>query len=167
LAIALSQRQPFITGASDNLIEGSRMTWLRRLTTTLLLLFCLVPLGKPLGMVLCFGADGHIAFEPAHDQAHGTAAPDVRGPLCPQMAETFARIDRSVPCTDVAFFASDSGGQLIPASDTRPRLDAPVSAPVLLVVPSPSELPAPLILAECPLPGNHPLTILRSVVLHI
>jgi hypothetical protein len=143
------------------------MTGLRRLTATLLLLFCLVPLGKPLGMVLCFGADGHIAFEPSHDQAHGTAASGTRGPLCAQAAETFARFDHSVPCTDVAFFASDSGGQLIPASDTRPRLDAPVSAPVLLVVPSPSELPAPLILAECPLPGNHPLTILRSVVLHI
>lgn len=143
------------------------MTWLRRLTTTLLLLFCLVPLGKPLGMVLCFGADGHIAFEPAHDQAHGTAAPGIRGPLCPQAAETFARFDHSVPCTDVAFFASDGGGQLIPASDTRPRLEAPVFAPVLLVVPSSSELAAASILAECSLPGNHPLTTLRSMVLHI
>jgi hypothetical protein len=134
------------------------MAGLRRLTTTLLLLFCLAPLGKPVGMVLCFGADGHVAFEPVHDQADGTATPDIQVPLCPQA---------SVPCTDVAFFASDGGGQLIPASDTCPKLETPVSAPVLLAVPSSTELPAASILAECSLPGNHPLTTLRSVVLHI
>jgi hypothetical protein len=134
------------------------MAGLRRLTTTLLLLFCLAPLGKPVGMVLCFGADGHVAFEPIHDQADGTAAPDIRVPLCPQAP---------APCTDVAFFASDGGGQFIPASDTCPKLEAPVFAPVLLVVPSSNELPAASILAKCALPGNHPLTILRSVVLHI
>jgi hypothetical protein len=75
------------------------MAGLRRLTTTLLLLFCLAPLGKPVGMVLCFGADGHVALEPVRDRADGTAAPDIQGPLCPQA---------SVPCTDVAFFANVS-----------------------------------------------------------
>jgi hypothetical protein len=134
------------------------MSGLRRLTTTLLLLFCLAPLGKPVGMVLCFGANGHVAFEPVHDQADGTAAPDIQVPLCPQA---------SVPCNDVAFFASDGGGQFIPASDTCPKLEAPVFAPVPLAAPSSTEPPAPAILAECSLPGNHPLTILRSVVLHI
>jgi hypothetical protein len=134
------------------------MAGLRRLTTTLLLLLCLAPLGKPVGMVLCFRTDGHIAIAPVHDQADGTAAPDIQVPPCPQA---------SAPCTDVAFFASDGGGQFIPASDTCPKLGAPVFAPVLLVAPSANELPAASILDECSLPGNHPLTILRSVVLHI
>ena len=134
------------------------MTWPRRLTTTLLLLLCLAPLGKPVGMVLCFGADGHVAFEPVHDQDDGTAALDIRVVLCPQA---------SVPCTNVAFFASDGGGQFIPASDTCPKLEAPVFAPVLLAAPSSTELPAPSSLAECSLPGNYPSTILRSMVLHI
>jgi hypothetical protein len=143
------------------------MAGLRRLTITLLLLFCLVPLGKPVGMVLCFGADGHIALEPAHDQTNGAAEPDIRRPLCSQAAEPFIGIEHSVPCTDLAFFTSDGGGQLMPASDICPKLGAPVFAPVLLVVPSSPGLPAPSILCECSVPGNHPLTILRSVVLHI
>ena len=41
------------------------MRVLRQLLTILLLLCCLGPLGTPLGIVLCFGADGHIAFKPA------------------------------------------------------------------------------------------------------
>jgi hypothetical protein len=39
---------------SGNIIEDLRMLVLRRLSAILLLLFCLVPLGTPLGMALCF-----------------------------------------------------------------------------------------------------------------
>jgi hypothetical protein len=57
------------------------MPALRRLMTALLLPICLALLGKPLGMVLCFGADGRNAFEPVHTQAHSTASLGVQGLL--------------------------------------------------------------------------------------
>lgn len=55
------------------------MLVLRRLMTALLLLICLAPLGKLLGMVLSFGADRHIAFEPVQTLAHSTALLGVQG----------------------------------------------------------------------------------------
>ena len=63
------------------------MLVLRRLITMLLLLFCLVPLGMPLGMVLCFGADGHIGFEPMHDRSHGTTSAAAAGTVPPTQDE--------------------------------------------------------------------------------
>lgn len=142
------------------------MPVLRRVITTLLLLFCLAPLGKPLGMVLCFGADGHIALEPVHDRGHSTSAPTRTG-LNQQAARLLAGGERADLCVDVTFLASDSDGQLIPASDTCPKLEAPEVVPVLLSVPASTERPAPSILPNCSFANNHSLPILRSVVLHI
>jgi hypothetical protein len=143
------------------------MLVLRQLLTILLLLCCLGPLGTPLGMVLCFGADGHIAFEPVHERPHSTSSPAVPGPLRTQVAETFAAVEHLGPCTDLAFFASDGDRQLLPTSDTCPKPETPPYVPVLLVVPAFTNLPAPPLLPEHSLPRHHLLTILRSVVLHI
>ena len=143
------------------------MRVLRQLLTILLLLCCLVPLGTPLGMVLCFGADGHIAFEPVHERAHSTSSPAVPGSLRTRMAETFAAVEHLGPCTDLAFFASDGGRQLLPTSDSCPKPETPAFVPVLLVVPTFTDLPAPSILSERSLPRDHPVSIIRSVVLHI
>jgi hypothetical protein len=143
------------------------MLVLRDLLRILLLLCCLVPLGTPVGMVLCFGADGHIAFAPVHERAHSTSSPAVPGPLRTQVAETSAVVEHLGPCTDLAFLASDGGNQLLPTSDTCPKPETPPYVPVLLVVPAFTDSAAPSLLCERSLPRNHLLTILRSAVLHI
>jgi len=135
--------------------------------TAFLLFFCLVPLGKPLGMVLCLGADGHIAFEPLHNQAQSTALLAVQELPYQHVATTGVGVTRENLCTDVSFFASDASVQLFRASDACPKPETPVFLPVLLAMPTSSELPAPSLLPEHFLSSNHPLTILRSVVLHI
>ena len=143
------------------------MRVLRQLLTILLLLCCLVPLGTPLGMVLCFGADGHIAFEPVHERPHSASSPAVPEPLRTQLAETFAAVEDLGPCNDLAFLAGDGGRQLLPTSDTCPKPETLAFVLVLLVVPAFTDLVAPSLLSERSLPRNHLLTILRSVVLHI
>ena len=142
------------------------MRVLRQLLTILLLLCCLVPLGTPLGMVLCFGADGHVAFEPAHERPHSTSSPS-QSLLRTQVAEAFAAVEDLGPCNDLAFLAGDGGRQLLPTSDTCPKPETPAFVLVLLVVPAFTDLVAPSLLPERFLPRNHLLTILRSVVLHI
>jgi hypothetical protein len=78
-----------------------------------------------------------------------------------------AGVERHGPCTDVAIFASDDDRNLIPASNTSPKPEAPEALPVELIVPAFTEPPSPSIFPDRSLPRNHPLTILRSVVLHI
>jgi hypothetical protein len=143
------------------------MLVLRRLITMVLLLFSLVPLGTPLGMVLCFGADGHIGLEPIHHRSHGRTSPVAIGPFHQHGTNSFVGIEHSGPCIDVAFFVDEGGGQFLLASDTCPKPVAPGSAPVLAVVPAPSKLPLPSILSDLSVASHHPLTILRSMVLRI
>jgi hypothetical protein len=143
------------------------MPALRRLMTALLLLVCLAPLGKPLGMVLCFGADGHIAFEPVHTQAHDTASLAVQGFPYQHAAITLADVIHVSPCVDVIFLTSDGSTQIIPASDSCPKPDTPVLVPVLLIIPAFTEFPFLSLLPDRSLSGHHSLIILRSVVLHI
>jgi hypothetical protein len=143
------------------------MPVLRRLITALLLFFCLVPLGTPLGMVLCLGADGHIAFEPVHDRAHGPASPAIQRLLYRHAAATLPGIEHAAPCADFSFFAGEGGARLIPASDSCPKPETPAFVPVLLAVSTTSGLLAPSLLPDDSLPRNHSLTILRSVLLHI
>ena len=142
------------------------MPVLRRVITTLLLLFCMAPLGKPLDMVLCVGADGHIALEPVHDRGHSTSAPTRVG-LHQQAARLLAGGERADLCVDVTFLASESDGQLLPASDTCQKSEPQVFVPVLVIMPASTERPASFILPDRALSIRHSLTILRSVVLHI
>jgi hypothetical protein len=113
------------------------MLVLQRLITMVLLLFCLVPLGTPRGMVLCFGADGHIGFEPMHDRSHGTTAPVAAGLFLQHVTNVFAGIEHSRPCVDVTFSVNEGGGQFLLTSDTCPRPAASGSAPMLAMVPAP------------------------------
>ena len=144
------------------------MPVLRRLLTMLLLLFCLVPLGTPLGMVLCVGVDGHIALEPVH---HGAPshffADSPRATLRAARQTTLAGCERHGPCIDVSLSAGDEDGQLLPASETKSKPEVPKMVPVLFVVPASTDLPAPSILPPASLPPYHTLNALRSVVLHI
>ena len=143
------------------------MPALRRLMTALLLLICLAPLGKPLGMVLCVGADGHIAFEPVHTQAHSTASLGVQGlPYLP-VATTRTDVAHAHPCVDVTFIASDGSLQLIPVRDSCPKSETPMLVPVLVIAPASAEFPNTSLLPERSPWRHHSLIILRSVVLHI
>jgi hypothetical protein len=143
------------------------MLVLRRLIIMILLLFCLVPLGTPRGMVLCFGADGHIGFEPMHDRSHGTTSPVAAGLFHQHGTSMFAGLEHSSPCTDVTFFVNEGDGQFLLASETCPRPAAPGSAPMLSVVPALIRLPLTSILFDLSVSSRHPLTILRSTVLRI
>jgi hypothetical protein len=113
-------------------------------------------------MVLCFGADGHIAFEPVHERPHSASSPAVPEPLRTQLAETFAAVEDLGPCNDLAFLAGDGGRQLLPTSDTCPKPETLAFVLVLLVVPAFTDLVAPSLLSERSLTRNHLLTILRS-----
>jgi hypothetical protein len=139
------------------------MPRLRFVLAAFLLLFCLVPLGVPLGMVLCFGADGNIALEPAHDHSRRASS---SGPHCPHAMPGLADVEHP-PCTDVAFFAMDSAGPPLPASEASPKPEAPVFVPVLLVAPASPVPPPASIFPYHSLRRNPSLTSLRSVMLRI
>ena len=143
------------------------MPALRRLMTALLLLICLAPLGKPLGMVLCFGPDGHIAFEPVHTQAHSIASLDVQGLSYQPVATTHADVAHAHPCVDVTFLASDGSIHPIPVPYSCPKPETPMLVPMLVIAPISAEFPHASLLAERSPEHHQSLTILRSVVLHL
>jgi hypothetical protein len=140
------------------------MPRLRSFLTVLLLFFSLISLGAPVGMVLCFGADGHIALEPAHDQSRSVSS---SGLLCPQASQGLAGVEHPVPCADVVFSATDGAAPMLSASESSSRPEAPVFVPVLLVVPTSTERPLPFIFPDHSLRINPFLTSLRSVMLRI
>jgi hypothetical protein len=117
-------------------------------------------------MVLCFGTDGHIALEPAHNHTRNTTAP-TRAETHPQAARVLACIETAGACVDVTFLACESDGQLLPASNTSPRPETSMIVPVFLLMPVSTMRLAPSILPNLYLSRHHSLTILRSVVLHI
>jgi hypothetical protein len=133
----------------------------------LIVVLLLISLAWPLGIVLCFGADGHIALEPIHDRArNASASGGVRSSYQPT-AKVPAGVPHPGPCMDIALFANDGAEQPIPASDPLPQLGAPVSVAELLIAQAFPALPAPSSLSYPSLPTNSPLTSLRSVVLRI
>ena len=140
------------------------MPRLRSFLTVFLLLCCLMPLGAPLGMVLCFGADGHIALEPTHDQSR--RAPS-SGPPGQQASQGLAGVEHRVPCADIAFFATDGTAPIFSASEASPKPEAPVLVPVLLVVPASPVPPPASVFPDHSLRLNPSLTSLRSVMLRI
>jgi hypothetical protein len=139
------------------------MPVLRPLITVLLL----VSLAWPLGLVLCFGADGHIALEPIHDRARSASSPGMVRSSYQPTAEVLAGVPHPGPCMDIALSANDGAEQLILAADPFPKLEMPVLVADLLSVRAFPTLPAPSILSYPSLPTISPLTTLRSVVLRI
>jgi len=144
--------------------EDSPMPRLRSFLTVFLLLFCLMPLGGPLGMVLCFGADGHIALEPAHDQSRNASS---GGLFCQQTWQGLSGLEHPVPCSDVAFFSANGATQSFSISGASPKPEAPLLVPALPGAPASPEWPLPPIFLQRSLRMNPSLTSLRSVTLHI
>lgn len=140
------------------------MPRLRSVLTVFLLFFSLMPLGAPVGMVLCFGADGHIAFEPAHAPPRGASS---AGLLCQQAEQGLAGVEHPVPCTDVAFSATDSAAPMLSVSELGSKLEAPVFVPVLFVAPAFPVPPPASVFPDHSLRLNPSLISLRSVMLRI
>jgi hypothetical protein len=140
------------------------MPRLRSFLTMFLLLCCLVPLGAPLGMVLCFGADGHIALEPAHDQSRRASA---WGPSGQQAPQGLSGVEHPVPCTDVAFSAAEGTAPMLSASDASPKPETPAFMPVLFAAPAFPVPPPASVFPDHALRLNPSLTSLRSVMLRI
>jgi hypothetical protein len=136
----------------------------RSFLTVFLLLFCLMPLGAPLGMVLCFGADGHIAVEPAHDRSRNTSSWEL---LCQQASQELSGAEHPVPCTDVAFSATEGGAPMRSASEASPKPETPAFVPVLFVAPASPVPPPASVFPDHALRLNPSLTSLRSVMLRI
>jgi hypothetical protein len=144
--------------------EDSPMPRPRSFLIAFLLLFCLMPLGGPLGMVLCFGADGHIALEPAHDNPRSASS---WGLLCQQTSQGFSGPEHPVPCSDVAFFSADGAAQSFSVSGASPKPEEPLFLPALPGAPASPERPLAPIFLERSLRMNPSLTSLRSVTLRI
>ena len=140
------------------------MPRLRSVLTAFLLLFCLMPLGTPLGMVLCVGADGHIALEPAHDRSRGASSWWL---VCQQTSQGLSGVAHPVPCSDVAFFSADGAAQSFSVSGASPKPEEPLFLPALPGAPASSEWPLAPIFLERSLRMNPSLTSLRSVTLRI
>jgi len=140
------------------------MLRLRSFLTMFLLLCCLVPLGAPLGMVLCFGADGHIALEPAHDQSRSASS---WGPPCQQAPQGLSGVEHPVLCTDVAFSATEGVAPMLSASEASPKPETPALVPVLLAAPAFPVPPPVSVFPEHSLRLNPSLTSLWSVMLRI
>jgi hypothetical protein len=139
------------------------MSVLRSLIAVLLL----VSLVWPLGLVLCFGADGHIALEPIHDRARSASSPGVVRSSPQPATKVLTGIQHADLCKDIALFANDNAEQLMPASHPFSQLGVPGSVAELLILQAFPALPTPSILSYPSPPTNAPLTALRSVVLCI
>jgi hypothetical protein len=80
--------------------------------------------------VLCFGADGHVAVEPAgHD--HGTDA-DQRSPTKAETGAYFA--DGDLPCWDIPVVDDHHGAHVPLAGASKPSLDPGLLSLVCFVV---------------------------------
>lgn len=140
------------------------MTGLRSSLTALVLVGCLlIPLSAT-GFVLCLGADGHIALEPARNSRCANSMVPTASSW-PQITSVPSQPDHCGPCLDVSLSASTSDDpQMFAAPSASPEFAAPVLALVAFVLPVPVALPQrPYVVlsSSC----AHTLLALRTVIL--
>jgi hypothetical protein len=119
-------------------------------------------------LVLCFGADGHVAVEPMHTPH----APADQAPVAAHAIQTGAQAETACegPCTDFPVIAEDHGAHKPALGSERSSLDARLYAAPALVV---SLIPFDEIVHKVALSPAHSLVIdswlpaRRSVVLLI
>ncbi|MVF23064.1 hypothetical protein EVC37_15780 [Methylocaldum sp. BRCS4] len=113
--------------------------------------------------VLCFGADGHVAVEPAgHD--HGTDA-DQRSPTKAETGAYFA--DGDSPCRDIPVVDDDHGAHVPLAEASKPSLDLgllPLVFLTFLLIPYARLVPRRLRFPDPPITDSR-LLARRTVVL--
>jgi hypothetical protein len=138
---------------------------LRFLLTVVMLLCALLAPVAAMDVVLCIGADGHIAFEIAHNGRSGTAVPQPSAVARLQTAGTLARADHYSPCIDISTLTGDTRQQYPPVLPSLIQSALPALALAPDILPFLPELAtAPPLLALLPTP-NPTLRALRTVVL--
>ena len=140
------------------------MKGLRSSLTALFLACCLlIPLSAP-GLVLCIGADGHIAFEPARNSSCATPMA-LTSPALQQITPFPSQPDHCGPCIDVSLSTSKSDDQqLLSASRSLPKLEAPALVLVTFVLPVSVESPQRYCVVP-PASRADTLLALRTVIL--
>jgi hypothetical protein len=138
---------------------------LRFLLTVVMLLCALVAPVAAMDNVLCIGADGHVAFETAHNGRCGTAVLQQSATVRPHTAVTLARADHCGPCVDIPTLTGDTRQQYLPVLPSPIQSAVPALALVPDVLPlSPALATTPPLLALLSTP-NSTLRALRTVVL--
>lgn len=132
--------------------------------TALFLIFCLLMPMSAVGLVLCIGEDGHIAFEFARNSRCTTPiAPTA--PLSQQITPWTSPSDHCGPCVDVPLLTSEDGRQFIAPFPPLLTLDVPALALSMPLVAIPVISVAPTSAWSSFLTVSSMLTTLRTVVL--
>jgi hypothetical protein len=132
--------------------------------TTLCLVCCLLMPMSAVGLVLCIGEDGHIAFEFARN-SRCTTPIALASTLSPQITPWTSLPDHCGPCVDVPLLTSEDDQQFIASSPPLLAPDVPVLALAVPLVAMPV-VPAVPTSAWAFFPTISPmLTSLRTVVL--
>ncbi|MGH8512427.1 MAG: hypothetical protein ACREV8_00455, partial [Gammaproteobacteria bacterium] len=115
-------------------------------------------------LVLCFGADGHVAVEPAGHH-HRSQAPDRREERLITEKGTYVLETGDSPCTDIPVISEDHGSHkpLIEAKDPSPDTGVlELTAFVIALIPFDELAPAPVFFPDSPTVDSR-LSTLRSV----
>ncbi len=133
------------------------------LTALFLAFGLLIPISST-GLVLCIGADGHIALEPARNSRCTTPMASTSTPA-QQITPLPSQLDHCGPCIDVWLSTSKSDEQqMFSAPSAWPKLAAPVLALVAVVMPVHVEPPQPYCVLP-PASRANTLLALRTVLL--
>ena len=133
--------------------------------TALFLAFCLLMPMSAVGLVLCIGADGHIAFE--HTRNSRCATP-IAPPSTPsyQITQLTSPPDHCGPCVDAPLLTSDADSQqFVLTFPLLLQLEVPGFALVPWVVSASPELPLTPCWLSLPRVTNTTLSALRTVIL--
>lgn len=134
------------------------------LIALLLALCLLMPMGA-VGLVLCIGADGHIAFEPARNSRCTTPSAPTSTPS-QQITPWTSPPDHCGPCVDAPLLTSEADSQqFVPTFPLLLQLEVPGFALVPGVVSASPALPFTPFWLSLPRVTNTTLSALRTVIL--
>jgi len=105
----------------------------RRHLSTWLLAFFIISYGPLNGLALCFGADGHVEVETAHNGQCGPLSqesPQHSGPTLLSGSSVGSSDNHCGPCIDIPISITSADEELNPAFGTFHQLKAPLDAKV-------------------------------------
>ena len=141
------------------------MKGLRSSIIALFLTGCLLMPMSVMGLVLCIGADGHIALEPARNSRCTTPIAPI-STLSQQITPWTSPPDHCGPCVDVPLLTSDDASQqFVPTFPLLLQLEAPGFVLVSWAVSASPELPLTPFWLSLPSAINTTLSALRTVIL--
>jgi hypothetical protein len=145
-----------------------RVPPMQRLRSSIIALFLtsclLMPMGT-VGLVLCIGADGHMAFEPVRDSRCTTLIAPA-STLLQQITPWTSPPDHCGPCVDVPLLTNDTASQqFVPTFPLLLQREVPGFALVSWIVSAAPELPLTPGWLSFPRVINTTLRALRTVIL--